>query len=70
MTNQQIRTLEIIQGRVQSLLDGKSHAHGGGCGAPIGRNIYVESWVLPQLQALLDHAKGEEDELQEWVYKA
>lgn len=58
--------IRSVRDRVRSLLDGKAHGSCGGCAAPIGSNIFVESWVLPYLDALVEHTEGRE-KLPDWM---
>lgn len=68
MTKKEIQVIEAIRDYTLSLLDGKRHGVAGGCTNPIGEDIYVKTWILPKIEALLDHANNK-TKLGPWTYQ-
>lgn len=60
MSQTQVCKLRDALDYLKSLQDGKPHGACGGCDPAIGRNIFVESWIVPLIKTVHDELEDQE----------
>jgi hypothetical protein len=56
-TYREFKLVMMIRDHILSFIDGKPHGYANGCLKPVGNDIYLETWILNNVQLLLDHMK-------------